>query len=93
MDELARGLLGLNSMHDTLICHVLARTSTAAKSLSWHHSQHSPYSLSTSTQEETQAQNGCRFHRFLFLFAKELVRREIVSTVSDVLKHLNYAFG
>lgn len=46
-DEPGRSLPGLNSMHDTLICHALAGMSTPAKTLSWLPSQLSPYSLST----------------------------------------------
>lgn len=47
MDEPGRSQPGLNSMHDTLICHALACTSSPAKTLSWLPSQLSPYSLST----------------------------------------------
>lgn len=57
-DEPGRSAPGLNSMHDTLICHALARTCPPAKTLSWLPSWLAPYSLS-SLEGKTQAQNGC----------------------------------
>lgn len=60
-DEPGRSTPGLNSMHDTLICHALACTCPPAKTLSWLPSRLAPYSLS-SLEGKTQAQNGCHCH-------------------------------